>query len=99
MTAVDIQYSGATLYIAGTLDFASVAQICQAHYPLLDADQPISRIDLSGVHYANSAGVALLVEWLAMAQSAGRSLIFANLPEQMRSIIRVAALESILPLT
>lgn len=98
MAAASVHSTDATLYIGGALDFASVAQLCQAGCPLLHSAQPISRVDLSGVHYANSAGVALLVEWLATAHNAGHSLTFTNLPAQMRSIIRVAALESILPL-
>ena len=98
MATATVHGTDDTLYIAGELDFTSVAQLCQAGCQLLQSAQSISRVDLSGVRYANSAGVALLVEWLATAQRAGHSLTFTNLPAQMRSIIRVAALESILPL-
>lgn len=98
MTAASLQYAGDTLYIAGELDFESVAQLCQTGCPLLHTQQPVSRIDLSGVRYSNSAGVALLVEWLAVAKHKQQPLTFTNLPEQMRTIIRIAELERILPL-
>lgn len=54
-------------------------------------------LDLSGVVHTDSAGVALLVDWLRQARRAGGDLRFLHVPEQMRSIVRVSGLERILP--
>lgn len=46
-------------------------------------------VDLRDVSRADSGGLALLVEWLRLAKDAGRNLRLANVPEQLRSIIKV----------
>ena len=45
-----------------------------------------SAIDLSGVTSSDSAGLALLIEWLSVAQAAGRSLKFENIPLQLHQL-------------
>ncbi len=90
------EHDGDTLHIRGDLDFASVADLLAATEALFRAE-PIHWIDLSGVRRSNSAGVALLVEWLRQAQHRQQKLIFINIPAQMRAIIRVVDLETVLP--
>jgi len=97
MTIATAARNGNTLVIAGELDFASVADLWESARPLFQAE-PICRIDLSGVHRSNSAGVALLAAWLHTAHHDQRPLVFVNVPTQMRAIIQVAGLETILPL-
>ena len=97
MTIATAARNGNTLAIAGELDFASVADLWESARPLFQAE-PICRIDLSGVHRSNSAGVALLAAWLHTARHDQRQLVFVNVPAQMRAIIQVAGLETILPL-
>jgi phospholipid transport system transporter-binding protein len=53
-------------------------------------------LDLSGVTQADSASVALLIDWLRLAKKQGKTLHFANLPEKMKDIIKVSNLEGIL---
>lgn len=55
-------------------------------------------IDLAEVEQVDSAGVALLVEWLRMAKSQQASLCFRNIPVQMQAIIEVSDLDQRLPL-
>ncbi|HET7314261.1 STAS domain-containing protein [Salinisphaera sp.] len=55
-------------------------------------------IDLGGVTRADSAGVALLLEWIRDADKAGATLHFANAPSQMRAIIDFCALGDVIPL-
>ena len=54
-------------------------------------------IDLSRVSRSNSAGVALLAQWLCQARRRQRELLFVGIPAQMRAIIRVVDLETLLP--
>ena len=57
-----------------------------------------AHIDLAGVTRSDSAGLALLVEWLRMAENLDITLRFHNLPDQLREIARVSDLLPLLPL-
>lgn len=62
----------AQLYAQGLRDFAA-------------SDAPI-RIDLGGVGTADSAVLAMLVEWAAWARRHERSLEFRAVPERLRAL-------------
>ena len=53
-------------------------------------------IDLAEVGRIDSAGLALLVEWVNLAQ--GRTVRFANVPAQARELFRVYGLSAALEL-
>ncbi|WP_255210709.1 STAS domain-containing protein [Methylogaea oryzae] len=55
-------------------------------------------LDLSGVRRADSAGLALLVEWLAQANRLNRQLDFRHVPDQILRMAKVGGLEDILSL-
>jgi len=97
MGVATAEQDGDTLRVAGELDFDSVAALWAAtRVPL--AAEPIRRIDLGGVRRSNSAGVAILVQWLRQAQRRQAELVFVNLPAQMRAIVRAVDLEDVLPI-
>ncbi len=98
MATATAEREGDTLRVRGDLDFDSVAVLWNATEPLL-TDDPPARIDLQGVSHANSAGVALLVVWLGWVQRRQQTVMFINVPAQMRAIIEVTDLDTVLPLT
>lgn len=53
-------------------------------------------LDLNGVTRSDSAGVALLVEWLREARKRGVRLDLRNVTPQMTAIARVSGLEQVL---
>ena len=53
-------------------------------------------VDLSGVTEVDSAGLALLVEWLRDARKAGGAVRFANAPAKLLAIARVTRLDVLL---
>lgn len=55
-------------------------------------------VDLRAVRRADSAGLALLVEWLRLAKDAGRPLRLVGVPAQLLSIVRVHNLSAALGL-
>tara|TARA_B100001079_G_scaffold214972_1_gene189636 strand:+ start:783 stop:1094 length:312 start_codon:yes stop_codon:yes gene_type:complete len=55
-------------------------------------------IDLADVTRADSAGVALLLEWIRDAEREGATLNFINAPEQMRAIISFCGLDEVIAL-
>ena len=56
-------------------------------------------IDLAAVSRSDSAGVALLIEVIQLANTANLSLLFSNLPPQMKDIADISGLLEILPLS
>jgi phospholipid transport system transporter-binding protein len=60
------------------------------------AGKPAVEIDLSGVEGADSAGLAVLLTWVARAQQARQRLSYAALPPQLRAIARVCSVEALL---
>lgn len=55
--------------------------------------------DLTLVSRSDSAGVALLVEIMQLSKSANLSLLFSNLPPQMKDIAGLSGLLDILPVS
>ena len=97
MAEATAERDGDTLRVQGELEFDSVVALWNATESLFAASPP-ARIDLKGIHRANSAGVALLVAWLGQIQRHRQAVLFVNVPAQMRAIIEVADLDAVLPL-
>jgi phospholipid transport system transporter-binding protein len=55
-------------------------------------------VDLAGVSRADSAGVALLIEWQRQAQKQKKSISFYNIPSQMLAIARLSGVDELLSL-
>ena len=55
-------------------------------------------LDLTSVTRSDSAGVALLVEVMQLAKAAKLTLLFSNLPQQMKDIAGISGLLDILPI-
>lgn len=97
VTGATLAFDGDTLRVAGRLDADSVLALHREGCNWLAGVAPAScRIDLGGVGYSSSAGVALLLDWLRAAAAAGKQLAFTNLPAQMGSIVRISGLETLL---
>ena len=77
-----------TLAISGALTFANAATAFdRAARALRDGAQ--TRLDLSGIDRADSAGLACVLALLAEASRAGRVLRVSNLPESLRALAEV----------
>jgi len=81
--------------LSGNIDFSTVSGLLQSTPRNFAASGDV-RLDLSGVRRADSAGLALLVEWLRESGRGGHSIAFLNMPEQMQSIADVCGLMEIL---
>ena len=85
----------ATQTVSGALTFDTVPVLYRTSDSWFAGDNEIV-IDLAQVTRADSAGLALMVEWLRRAQAVGRRLRFANIPAQMQTLIRVNGLQDAL---
>jgi phospholipid transport system transporter-binding protein len=52
-------------------------------------------VDLAGITHADSAGLAVLLTWLARARRAGHAVHFTALPPQLVRIARVCSVEEL----
>ncbi len=93
-----IELDGANLRVSGAMTFATVTGLLRESQGLIGAGDGPLRVDLSGVSHADSAGLALLMEWLRLARGAGRELEYLAVTEQMLAIAGAGGLLEILPL-
>lgn len=99
MTNARLVSSGATGFrVEGVLDFSTVGPLAAEGEGVLSGSGPLE-IDLSGVVQANSAGLALLLEWLDLARRRNVPLRFRNLPESLTRIAALTNLTDLLPIS
>ncbi len=92
------QSQGLSRYaLAGVLDFQTVPSLLPNGNRMLAGEGPLD-LDLVEVHEANSAGLALLLEWIDLAGRRGRPLRLYNLPESLVNLADLANLGPLLPL-
>lgn len=81
--------------LSGTLDAHTVTAILkQSEAGFVDG--PLLEIDLSGVSDSDSAGLALLIEWLRMARQRGTQIRYANMPAQLQALARISEVQGLL---
>jgi phospholipid transport system transporter-binding protein len=88
--------SPTTQSVTGALTFETVPGLYQNSSSWF-ADEGELTIDLAHVTRTDSAGLALLIEWLRRAQAANCKLRYANIPMQVQTLIRVNGLQDALP--
>jgi phospholipid transport system transporter-binding protein len=70
--------------------------------PLLEASRGVFAgtdavtVNLSGVTRVDSAGLALLLEWLRQARSERRAIQFTALPDKLLAIARLSGVDGLL---
>ncbi|MCW5570637.1 MAG: STAS domain-containing protein [Steroidobacteraceae bacterium] len=85
------------LALRGGLDFSSAATAHEAglaHFRRDGAREWI--VDCSGLDFANSAAVAVLLDWLAVVHRAGGHLRYEGLPDRVRAIAEISEVEELL---
>ena len=88
----------AALYVTGELNFATVPALLEQGNALLAARAGARvSLDLRAVTRGDSAGLALLIEWMRTARRHGSAIEFRNIPPQMLAIARVSGLDGVLP--
>lgn len=82
--------------VAGDLTFSTVASLVSRFDNEFGKGDLL--VDLSGVSHADSASLALLMEWERRAVANGTELRYSGLPSQMESIAQLSDLSDALPL-
>jgi phospholipid transport system transporter-binding protein len=86
-----------SLRAQGPLSFASARRACELGVQALaQAGSGMLEIDCRGITVSDSAGLAVLLEWLAVARRARRSLRYTHLPEGLTSLARISDVQELL---
>ena len=81
--------------LRGALDFSTVGELLSRGLDVFTGHRQVV-LDLAGVTRANSAGLALLLEWLDHGKKRGFELRVVNLPESLRAIARMSNVDAML---
>ena len=81
--------------IHGPMTFESVTDLWGQSEQMF-SDKSVLQIDLADVTRTDSAGLALLIEWLREATRQGGRVEFLNLPPQMLALAEAGGLEHVL---
>lgn len=90
--------SGICWRVRSAMTYAQAAGLLVAGQKLLTADtevQPIV-VDLAAVEHADSAGIAVLLDWLRQARQQGREMSVESPPVGLRSLVELYGIEELL---
>jgi phospholipid transport system transporter-binding protein len=81
----------------GPLTFVSARRACELGVQTL-AQAPDGKlaIDCRGITVCDSAGLAVLLEWLGVARRAGRSLHYTQLPQDLAALAHISDVQELL---
>ena len=86
------------LLLEGDIDLHASPRIREAASLLLDLELPRILIDLGGVTYMDSSGIAVLIETMQRAQTYGGRLALFAIPHRVRMVFEIAQLDRVLDL-
>ena len=81
--------------LSGEMSFDTAERILRASEGPFDQHTRIE-VDLSGVTKADSAGLALLLEWITWANHTVREIRFEGMPERVLAIARTTEVDPLL---
>lgn len=81
--------------VHGAMSYESAARALQAGLALIPHGSRCT-IDLSKVSEADSAGLAVLVEWLATARVRESTIHYEGIPAQILAVARISDLDELL---
>lgn len=93
-----LKSSDGSVTLNGELVFDTVPGLLADSRSLFDSEGRAVAFDLKGVTRADSAGLALLIEWLRWARVRSKSVSFINVPSQMLAIAKVSGVDGLLGL-
>ena len=82
----------------GDLTFDTCTRLYHALERHLRAGTTLERIDLSAIGSADSAGLALLLEWQAERRASGGDITVSGAPDSLVKLARLGAAEALLKL-
>lgn len=93
MSKLAIIDQGAGLFVIdGDLTFATIDKHAVKSFEFLSTAKHIT-IDLGRVSCTDSAGLALMIEWIKITRHNRIQLSFKNIPEQLRNLAKLSGFD------
>lgn len=90
-----ITYQKNEFHLSGELNFFNVMEIYQQS--LKDLEKPARlTFNFSQISASNSAGLALIIEWLKYAKRSQKPIQFIHLPVKLQAIAKAAKVEKLI---
>ena len=90
-----IRREGARLILSGPVTLSNVSSLLDEGRRHLA--EGVHTVDLGEVSEMDSALLALLLAWLRDAKARDKPVVFANLPESLRTIAKLYGVDALLP--
>ena len=90
---------GGRFRVSGVLDASTAREVLEQSESRFAQSTEMGKeihVDLGGVGESDSAGLALLIEWLRAARQAGQVIRFANVPAQIDALARISEVEELI---
>ena len=81
--------------VSGVLDASTAREVLEESEARFEQFAGLD-IDLGGVGESDSAGLALLIEWLRLARQWQKEIRFANVPAQIEALARISEVEDLI---
>ena len=94
---IELSTADNRLRVSGELNFKNVPALVSMSQDYFKNVNDLE-VDLADVNRADSAGVALLIDWQRQAQKQKKSISFFNIPSQMLAIARLSGVDELLSL-
>lgn len=85
-----------TVRLGGDLNFSSTPGLYRELESRFTGSGSVLNIDLTGIKHADSSGLALLLEWQAMAHKFNRSLHITNAPASLLSLAKLCEADKLM---
>ena len=86
---------GGSFSLSGDMTFSTAGEILRESEEIFEEHTRIE-VDLSGVKETDSAGLALLLEWITWANHTVREIRFLEMPEKIEAIAKTTEVDDLL---
>jgi phospholipid transport system transporter-binding protein len=84
-------------HVRGSLTFATARRArAEGLQKFRECGAQGCEVDCSGISASDSAGLTVLLDWLALAKRDGRSLRYVNLPDDLLAIAKISEVDGLL---
>jgi phospholipid transport system transporter-binding protein len=87
---------GGRFTLDGAVTMATVTGLRSAGLQAFARGSGAIEVDLAGVQRADSGALALMVDWLAWARTAGRALRYTSVPAALLALARLSGVDELL---
>jgi len=92
MNNADVKFEQDQFVLSGDLDFSNVVRVYQKALSQFNSQATLV-FNFADLKTSNSAGIALMVEWLRAAKRQNKQVEFRNVSPQLQAIIKAARLD------